>query len=90
VTPVFARAPGLRVEPIGQGWVAFSPRSGETVLLNNEAAALLEVLAEQPATLDSLCATVAQDADLAEPEIRSRVDESWQQFVQAGLVLPAD
>jgi hypothetical protein len=40
--------------------------------------------------LDSLCATVAQDADLAEPEIRSRVDESWQQFVQAGLVLPAD
>jgi PqqD family protein of HPr-rel-A system len=89
VTAVFARAPGLRVEPIGQGWVAFSPRSGDTLLLNDEAAALLEVLAEQPTTLDSLCATVAQDAALPAHEIRSRVDESWQQFVQAGLVLQA-
>ncbi|NJN00400.1 MAG: HPr-rel-A system PqqD family peptide chaperone [Aquincola sp.] len=87
MTAVYARAPGLRVEPIGQGWAAFSPRSGETVLLNDEAAALLEVLADKPASLDTLCATVAHDTALTAPEIRSRVDESWQQFVHAGLVL---
>jgi PqqD family protein of HPr-rel-A system len=89
VTALYARAPGLCVEPIGRGWVAFSSLSGETLLLNDEAAALLEILAPQPATLDALCAVVAQDAALPEHEIRSRVDESWQQFVQAGLVLPA-
>jgi hypothetical protein len=40
----YTRAPGVRIEPVGGAWAAFSPLSGETLLLNDEAAAILEVL----------------------------------------------
>lgn len=39
----FSRVDGVLVEPLGPVWVAFSPASGETTLLNDESAAILEV-----------------------------------------------
>jgi PqqD family protein of HPr-rel-A system len=86
VKEVFERVPDLRVEPIGEGWAAFSGLSGETLLMNDEAAALLEVLCDGPAAFGELCAAIAKDASLPPGDIQSRVMESWDQFVRAGLV----
>jgi PqqD family protein of HPr-rel-A system len=86
VTALYERYPSLRVEPVGDGWAAFSPRSGETLLLNDEAAALLEILADGPASLHQICEFLSRDAGVPASDIRSRVNESWDQFVRAGLV----
>jgi PqqD family protein of HPr-rel-A system len=47
------------VEAVGEMWAAFSPASGETHLLNNEAAAFLEVLSEAPRTLYDAAEVIA-------------------------------
>jgi PqqD family protein of HPr-rel-A system len=86
VTALFERMPELHVESIGTGWAAFSPVSGETLLLNDEAAAVLEVLNEGPATRSDVCAALARDSAVSTAEVEMRLAESWEQFVRAGLV----
>jgi PqqD family protein of HPr-rel-A system len=83
-----ARAPGVRVEPIGAGWAAFSAVSGETLLLNDEAAAILEILAERHA-LDSeqVCAELARDVGLDPRVVAERIGDSWVQLASAGLIV---
>lgn len=86
MTALFERTPRLAVEPIGAGWAAFSPVSGETLLLNDEAAAVLEVLGDGPATLHAICAALASDSQTPAAEVEARIADSWEQFVRAGLV----
>jgi PqqD family protein of HPr-rel-A system len=86
VTALVERVPGLCVESVGSGWAAFSPVSGETLLLNDEAAAVLEVLSDGPATRGTVCAALASDSGTPAAEIEERLAESWEQFVRAGLV----
>lgn len=82
----FQRMPGVRVELVGNAWAAFSSMSGETLLLNNEAAAVLEVLADGAVDPDIVCATLARDGDLSIEQVHAGMGDAWQQLLQAGLV----
>jgi PqqD family protein of HPr-rel-A system len=82
------RAPGVRVEPVGDGWAAFSPLSGETLLLNDEAAAILEVLDSNGATaVGEVCRLLAADTGVAIDVVTQRLEEAWTQLASVGLVL---
>jgi PqqD family protein of HPr-rel-A system len=83
-----ARAPGVRVEPVGDGWAAFSALSGETLLLNDEAAAILEVLsAHEALDAQAVCAALARDSGLAPQEIDARIRDTWALLASTGLVV---
>jgi PqqD family protein of HPr-rel-A system len=83
----FSRPSGLLVEPIGDGWVAFSPLSGETMMLNDETAAILEVLSEAPGDLESVCDALAADTGIPPSELMNRIAPNWIQLVEGGLVV---
>ncbi len=82
----FARAADLIVVPIGHVWAAFSSASGETVLLNDETAAILEVLESGPATSGAVCNQLASDSDLEAEVLAENIESSWPRLVEAGLV----
>lgn len=83
----FQRAPGVLVEPLGEVWAAFSPASGETLILNNESVAMLEILDTGPATGVAVAGALADDIGLPESEVLPLVEAAWQRLVEAGLVL---
>lgn len=72
--------------PVGQLWAAFSPLSGETTMLNDESAAILEVLAEGPLSLEGLCASLAADTGQSPDELSPIIDACWPRLIDAGLV----
>lgn len=84
--PRFARVKGALVEPVGHLWAAFSPVTGETALLNDESAAILEILAPGPAGTEQVCAQLSIDSGLLADELIPIVDASWASLVDAGLV----
>lgn len=84
--PHYARVPGVLVEPIGHLWAAFSPVTGETSLLNDESAAILEVLDERPSTNAEVCRELAADSGLATDDLLPTITESWPVLVEGGLV----
>ncbi len=71
---------------VGPQWAAYSPLTGETLLLNDECAAILEVLAEQPGDLASVCHTLAQDLGAKARELETTIGPSWTQLIEAGLI----
>lgn len=77
---------GIAVEAIGEGWAAFSPLSGETVVLNNEAAAVLESLQQSAHSVGDVVAMIASDTGMAAGELVSLVDDAVSQLADAGLV----
>jgi len=82
----FARVEGILVEPIGHLWAAFSPATGETALLNDESASILEVLEIEPADTAAVCDMLSSDSGIASDELFALVDGSWQQLTESGLV----
>lgn len=80
---------GVCMIELGALWGAFSPLSGQTVLLNTEAVAILEVLREQPGDLPDVCQTLAMDTGLDAAELLQRSQGVWQQLLDAGLLEPA-
>jgi PqqD family protein of HPr-rel-A system len=82
----YARVDGVIVEPMGHLWAAFSPLTGETVLLNDESAAMLEVLQDGPGDSDSLSTALAADSDADRVVVRDLIDNSWYHLISAGLV----
>lgn len=84
----FGLAEGALLEPVGELWAAYSPLSGETLLLNDTGAAILEILAEGPrspaAVVDQLSEDSGQDAGVLGP----LVTDCWNALVNAGLVCP--
>lgn len=82
----FARTDGILVEPIGHLWAAFSPVTGETALLNDESASILEVLELAPADTTGVCALLSLDSGIAPGELLELVKTSWTQLIEAGLV----
>lgn len=84
--PRYARRPGVLLAPVGERWAAFSGASGETALLNDESAAILEVLAEGPADHEAVCRTLAADSGLEATDIAAAVEASWLSLVLAGMV----
>jgi hypothetical protein len=82
----FGRRDGIVVQPVGELWAAFSPVSSETILLNNECAAVLEVLAEGPASTQQVAEHLALDTGDEASELRDLVAACWNTLIDNGLV----
>lgn len=82
----FAREANLMIAPIGHLWAAFSPASGETLLLNDESAAILEVLESGPAASEAVCNALACDSHLKAEALAESIEPSWSRLIEAGLV----
>ena len=83
---VYAAVAGVLLEPLGEVWAAYSPLSGETVLLNDTSAAMLEVLSGGALDSECVCALLAADTGQEQALIRDVVDGCWMTLVSAGLV----
>lgn len=84
--PRYARVDGALVEPVGHLWAAYSPLTGETALLNDECAAILEILEAGPANGAQVCGLLASDSGLAAEVLSPVVQDSWTSLIDAGLV----
>ena len=82
----YSRVPGVRVEQIGSGWAAFSPLSGETLLLNDSSAAVLECLEHGPADDASIARELADDAGMTQDAMARTLHTGWDALVSTGLV----
>ena len=82
----YGRADGVLVEPMGHVWAAFSPSSGETALINDESAAILEVLESGASNTSGICAALAQDSGLDSQTFVAAVAGGWPRLLEAGLV----
>lgn len=83
---VYERIDGILVEPMGHFWAAFSPATGETTLLNDESASILEVLESGVSGTASICALLAADSGLPADSLVDIVLASWPCLIEAGLV----
>ncbi len=82
--------PGARIAQLGEEWVAYSPLSGESHLLNDESVAVLDALdAVTPRTIAEVCAGLVQDQGPAAAELEAILAGSWNSLVEAGLVREA-
>lgn len=86
MAPSYGRRDGVAVEPVGDIWAAYSPASGETILLNNESAAVLEVLAAGPATTRQVAEQLAQDTGDDAGALHDLVASCWPTLIENGLV----
>lgn len=77
---------GVRVEALGDAWAAYSPLSGETLVLNTEATALLEHLSGGAADEAAVSAALALDAGADPAEVKEALRHTWGQLTGAGLV----
>jgi len=77
---------GVRVESIAATWAAFSPVSGETLQLNDEAAAILELLALGPLDSDVVRDTLAEETQTEPAKVGEAISHVWSQLILAGLV----
>lgn len=84
--PSYARAEGILIESIGHLWAAFSPANGETALINDESAAVLELLGFGPGDTAAISTTLATDSGLAVEVLAKAVEACWPRLVDAGLV----
>lgn len=74
------------IEGLDNVWVAFSPHSGESLLLNDECASILEVLESGAADTAAVCSALAADSGLDANNMLGLVDAAWPRLVEAGLV----
>ena len=87
---LYAPPSGLLIAALGETWVVYSPLSGETMVLNNESAAILEVLHERPADLAGVCDALAEDVGLDPADLSRTIGASWTQIIEAGLISETD
>ncbi len=80
------RKEGVLVEPMGAAWVVFSPASGETLVLNDTAAAVLEILEGGPSQVDAIGRALARDAQVDENEVLDAVESCVLHLRAAGVV----
>lgn len=83
----FRPAIGLSIEPLGDGWVAFSPLSGETMFLNDQCAAIIEVLSEASSDRRAVCGVLSDDAQVSVEQVADVIGQSWAQLVEGGLIV---
>ncbi len=83
----YAAVPGFKLEPLGSSWAVFSPLSGETHILNDESATILEWLRDQgPAGADQIAPVLAVEAGMPEAKVRQAIEFAWVPLLVAGLV----
>jgi PqqD family protein of HPr-rel-A system len=80
------RTDGVLVEPVGHLWAAFSPSCGETALINDESAAILEVLENGACDTEEVCAALAEHLALDTKSLQEVVEASWPRLIEVGLV----
>jgi PqqD family protein of HPr-rel-A system len=84
-------SPGVLLEPLGSVWVAFSPASGETHVLNESGAALIQALdASGPRSAQDVIEHLARDAGMAQAEVEGLLALTWSQYLEAGLIRRED
>lgn len=83
---------GARLEPAEPLWVAYSPASGQTHVLNDECAAMLEWLLnhDQPADSERLAVEFAADTGVPTDRLAETIELAWVPLKLAGLVRQAD
>jgi len=89
---MYLRAPGLRVRPLGEGWVAYSGLSRESHLLNDESVAMLDELDEcEPRSAREVAERLSGEAGMSVDELLAIMTDAWPTLVEVGLVreLPA-
>ena len=83
----FVRAPGVLLLPLGEGWAAFSTLSGETHLINDEGAAILEALdAAVPQDSPGISRQLSEDCGVSAQDLDDTLCGSWGPLIEAGLV----
>ena len=82
----YTLARGTRLESLGDSWAAYSQLSGETLLLNTEAAAVLECLAASAADESEVAATLAADTGACAADVNEVLRHVWEQLTGAGLI----
>lgn len=83
----YLRAPGVLIEPLGEGWAVFSSLSGETHLVNAESVEVLNHLdTVSPRTPAQVCELLAADYDADAAGLMATLAASWEPLVEAGLV----
>ena len=83
---LYARSEGILIEVMGHLWAAFIPSTGETALLNDESASILEALEGGAATTESICLNLAMDSGLDVGHLADIVEACWPRLIEAGLV----
>lgn len=89
MTLAFRTPAGVRSTDLGPVWAVYSPLSGQTLMLNTEAVAMLEVLREQPGDLAYVCSVLAAEGQRDPIELEALCRGVWQQLLDAGLLEPA-
>lgn len=84
----YERVPGLRITSLDdETWAAYSPVSGETHLLNETAAAIVELLGECGLmSADEVCAALARDSGLSAGAVATTLGDVWSTLQRSGLV----
>ena len=90
MSAIYSLVANVSVQPVGTIWVAFSPSSGETLLLNDESAAILEVLARTSAGADEIVSALAADSGVGRDAIAETLADCWSHLVQGGLARQFD
>ena len=67
-------------------WVAYSAATGETVLLNDESAAILELLEAGVASTLEISSALAEDCGVDAGSLAQTIERCWPRLVEAGLV----
>jgi PqqD family protein of HPr-rel-A system len=81
------RAEGVLLHPVGEIWVAYSPASAETHLINESGAALIQALDERsPRSRHEVVQSMASDAGLSEAEVEQLLANAWEEYLAAGLL----
>lgn len=79
--------PGVRVAAVGDQWAAWSPASGETHLLNDESAAVLELLVEfGPLNTDEAARRLATETGMDLVQLCAGIQAAWLPLEWAGFV----
>lgn len=86
MTVRYVRSEGVLIEEMGHLWVAFSPATGETALLNDESVSILEVLEAGAGTTLSICSELAEDSGLSSASLAETIEACWPRLIEAGLV----
>jgi PqqD family protein of HPr-rel-A system len=82
----YGLAAGVSVQPLGDIWAAFSALSGETLLLNDESAAILEILMQGSACDDKVIDELAVESGTDRAKIAEALAGCWPRLLEAGLL----
>ncbi len=79
--------PGTRLEPIGAWWAAYSPASGETHVLNDESAVILEWVREHgDGTSAEAASGLSVELAVSVEHLTTSIELGWMPLLVAGLV----